>query len=370
MATTVSATDTEITAPVNNFYNRLLLQNARPLAPYFIGTTPGELSENAGTKVIKWRRFDTSADHASGIAPTTTALSEITTTASYMQGRSSDTVHISDVTATVAKYGQFYILNEEVDVHMPNNTMAGITRSLGISAGRSLNQLQRNQVEDNSTIIYAGNVASDGLVASAITVNTIAQAINVLTKNSGMPFTPMSTGSTGIGTNPILPGFWGITNPDVAYDIANLSGFKSVETYAGQVDTVPGEFGTLATAGFTVRFIQTPEASIDTESGAAVGSTGLNGTTNIDLYTTVIYGQDAIGSVGLGRRHTDGIYRGGDDQAAIELIAKGRGTSRPSGTSDPYDEIMTLAWKAFHSSAILNSNWTRGIRSGATNLTA
>jgi N4-gp56 family major capsid protein len=369
MALDISATDTEVQKPVNVLYQQMLLRNARPLAPYFVGTSAGVLTENAGTSTIKWRRYNTSADNASGIAPTVTALSELTTTASYMQGRNSSAVHFSDVTATVAKYGQFYILNEEVDVFLPNGTMKGITETLAISAGRSLNQLQRNIGEDNATLIYAGNVASDGVVGSGITANSLKQVINTLTKNSALPFHPMTNGDTRIGTTPTLPSYWGLTHPDVAEDITSLAGFKSVETYSGQTATVPGEFGTYQSAGYGIRFIQSPEASVDADSGAAIASLDLNGTSAVDLYTTLIYGMDAIGSVGLGSSHTDGIYRGGDNRAGFGIIAKGRGTGRPSSTDDPYDEITTIAWKSWHTGAILNANWVRGVRTGATNLT-
>ena len=44
---TISATDTEVQKPVNVFYNQMLLENARPFAPYFLGTQAGTLSENA-----------------------------------------------------------------------------------------------------------------------------------------------------------------------------------------------------------------------------------------------------------------------------------------------------------------------------------
>lgn len=374
MALTISATDTEVQKPVNVIYERMLLENARPLAPYFLGTQPGQIQENGGSATIKWRQYTTDADPSpdsgTAVSPSTTALSELTGNAAYGQGRTPATVSFRDVTATIAKYGQFFILNEEVDVFLPNGTMAGITKTLGITAGRSLNQLQRNVLEDNPTVVYAGNVASDGLVQSVITTAAIHRVINTLTVNSAMPFAPMSMGSQNIGTNPILPGYWGLCHPDVAYDISQLSGFKSVETYAGQVDTVPGEFGTYGGAGFTVRFVQSPDASKETGAGGAVTSFDLNSTSgNIDLYPTVIYGQDAFGSVGLGQAHGDGIYRAGDDKSTIRMIAKGRGTANPSGTDDPFDEIMTLAYKVWHTGALLNGNWARVVRSGATNLT-
>jgi len=247
-----------------------------------------------------------------------------------------------------------------------NGQTAKLVETLSISAGRSLNQLQRNVGEDNATLVRAGNVASDGLVGSAITLASIKKVINTLDKNSAMTFTPMSTGSTNTGTTPVLPAYWGLCHPDVAVDIAGITGFKSVETYAGQVDTVMGEFGTITVAGQAVRFISSEDAGRDPSAGVATGSTGLNFTSsNVDLYTTLIYGQDAIGSVGLGQEHTDGIYRAGDPQGAVQLIVKGLGSG---GASDPFNEVMTLAWKAWHTGAILNPAWVRGIRSGATAL--
>lgn len=367
MAQTISATDTEVQKPVNVIYQEILLRNARPRAPYFTGTQAGVLQENAGTATVAWRRYNTSADNASGIAPTTSALTELTTTASYMQGRDSTAVHFSAVTATVSKYGQFFILNEEVDLFLPNGTMAGIARTLGISAGRSLNYLQRNIAEDNATLVYAGSAASDAAVVDKIKLGAIASVVNTLNRNSAMDFMPQTSGSTNVGTAPILNGYWGICHTDVAYDITKLAGFKSVETYSGQTQTANGEFGAIQTGGSSVRFIQTPEASIDADAGGTKGTTGLRGTSDVDLYTVVIYGMEALGSLGLGRAHGDGIYNAGDSLGAIEMIAKGRGSG---GTSDPFNEISTLAWKAFHGGAVLNANWLRGIRCGATNISS
>lgn len=363
--TTISATDTEVQLPINAIYQQMLLRNARPLAPYFIGTQPGQLQRQGGTATVKWRRFNTSIDNASGISPTTTALSELTTTASYMQGRTASTVHFSDVTASVSKYGQYFVLNEEVQIYNPSNTMAGIMRSLAISAGRSLNQLQRDVAEDNSTTRYAGNVASDGVVVSAVTVGDLDRSIDELATNAAEPFTPMSDGSVNIGTVPLLPGYWAICHPNVAYNVAKLTGFTSVEKYSAHVDVAPGEFGSYGGAGYTVRFIQTPDASIDSGSGGAVTSLDIRGSTNANLYTIVIYGMGAYGSVGLGQSHGDGIYRAGDERPAIEMIVKGLGSS---GAGDPFDEISTVAWKAFHSGAVLNANFSRAIRVAATNL--
>ena len=104
----------------------------------------------------------------------------------------------------------------------------------------------------------------------------------------------------------------------------------------------------------------------DAGAGAALSGADLNATSSVtDVYTIVVYGQDAFGSVGLGRKHSDGIFRAGD-KGAWDLISHPRGSG---GTSDPFNEISTLAWKAFFAGAVLNSNWSRAIRVAATNLT-
>lgn len=357
MALTVSATDTELPKPVNVVFNQTLLRNAKVRAPYFLGTMPGTLAKNSGTATVAWRRIE-------NLTASTTALTEITTTASYGQGRSSAALSVTGYTATASKYGNFVILNEEADVFNFNGQMDKIMEVLGINAGQSLNQLQRNIAEDNLTAIFASGTSA-GDVDSKIRLVDIKKAVNAIEKLSAMTFTPMTLGSGNEGTAPILPAYIGLTHPDVAIDIANLAGFKSVETYAGQTNTYNGEFGLVAVAGKAVRFISSEDSSVDADAGATLGSTGLNGTSSVDLYSTCIYGQDAIGSVGFGQMFPDGTFMAGDDLSPVELIVKELGSG---GTSDPYNEIMTVAWKAWHTGKVLNANWGRVIRSGATKL--
>lgn len=356
---TITATDVELTKPVNAVFNQTFLRRAQQVAPYFTGTMPGVLNKMQGTSTIKWRRIEQET-------PSTSALTELTGSASFMMGRTADTPSFTDVLATVSKYGQYYIVNEEVDLYNPNGTAAELVAVLGESAGRSLNQLMRDIMEDNATQRFAGNVASDGAVNAAVVVGDLDRVVNELSRLSARTFSPMTTGSQNIGTAPILPAFWGLCHPDVAYNVAKLTGFKSVETYAGQTATVLGEFGLYSIAGRAVRFIQSEDASIDAGAGAPLSGADLRATSgNGDLYTIVVYGQDAFGSVGLGDRHTDGVYRAGDNTGGWELIFHDAGSA---GTGDPFNEIRTLAWKAFFAGAVLNANWSRAIRVGATNL--
>lgn len=360
MALTITATDTELQKPVNVAFQSAFLARASQKLPYFIGSQPGVLNKQAGTSTIKWRRVEQET-------PTTTALAELTTTAAYMQGRDADVPSFTDVTATVSKYGQFYIVNEEVDLFNPAGTTSELVAVLGESAGRSMNQLQRNILEDSSTQRYAGNVASDGLVQAVVTAADLQRVTQELWVQSARTFTPRTMGSQNIGTAPILESYWAICHPYAAHDIAGITGFNSVEKYAGQVATVPGEFGYYARAGMGVRFIASEDASIDTGAGFTTGGSidVRSASNNADLVTTVIFGRDAFGSVGLGQSLTDGMYMAGDDPGDWEVIIHPKGSG---GTSDPFNEISTIAWKSWHAGAVLNSNWSRALRSAATDL--
>ena len=360
MVAIISATNTEVQKPINAIFQQTFLRQATPLAPYFTGTMPTNLVRKGGSDTAKWRRTD-------AVSPSTTALSEQTGNAAFFGGRNAVASAQTDVTAQVQKFGTIIVVTEEVEHFNPMGQIDSIVRSLGIAAGRSLNQLQRNVAEDNLTKVFAAGAASTGAVVSKITLDSINSVVNTMERNNSVPFMPMSTGDTAVGTTPILPAFWGITHPDVAFDISNLPGFKSVETYAGHTRTVRGEFGMIASAGTGVRFIRSSDATIDLDAGGTKGTTGLRGTSDVDIYSTVIYGMDALGSVALGDFHPDGIYVASMEELpdSIELIIKG---FDEGGTSDPLNEIKTIAYKFWHGGTVLNADFGRVIISGATSL--
>lgn len=356
MALTVTDTGASfIPKPVNAVFQQTFLRRAQQVCPYFTGTQAGVLNKQAGTSTIKWRRIEQ-------LAPSTSALSELTSTLTFMGGRSSVTPTSTDVLATVSKYGQFYIINEEVNLYEPNQTTNELVGTLGESAGRSLNQLMRNVSEGSTTQVYANNVASLAAVVAKVATGDLNYVINKLARNASRTFTAMSSGAVEQNTTPILPSFWGFCHPDVAVDLAQLTGWTSVEKYSQQVAIMTGEIGYYSLAGKGARFIMSEDASVTAGGGGS--STTVRNTANVaDVYAIPIYGQDALGAVGLGMRHTDGIYRAGDNTGGWEIINHPVGTS---GTADPFNEIGTLAYKFFFSGAVLNSNWAFSIRCAAS----
>ena len=345
-------TTSQISGPVNFVFQETLLRTARPRAVFFAGSVPADIEEHSGTFSCKWRRIE-------NLSPTTTPLAELTGNVAFPT-RTSVQPSVTDVTATVQKYGNFIILSEEVDLINFNGQADDLVTKIAINAGQSLNRLQRNVLEQNVTIQRVGGAANDGVTNSAITANSLKKAVNMLQNQIATEFMPETTGENAFGTTPVPTSFLGLCHVDVELDIRNLPGFVAVERYVGQTNTWPGEFG--ADTDARIRWISHPEATVSTGAGAA--STTLRNTAgNADLYTSIVLGQDAHGSVGLGFEHIKEIYEAGDKLPGIQLITHARGSS---GVGDALNELSSLGWKSWHAGAILNSNWILGVRSGAT----
>lgn len=355
MAATVTTLTSNITAPVDYVLMRGLLSAARKRLPYFNGTLPGSLEKNQGSASVKWRRIE-------NLAPATTALGEVTGTAAFGMGRNAVQPTITDVTVAIAKYGNWVLTTEELDLFNVNSRAAQLLEKLGQNAGESLNILSRDVFNASTNVRYAGTATADTNVVTSISVNDIKYAVNQLNRQSAMKFFAMGTGSRNIGTSPVRESYFGVVHPDVEEDIRLLTGFKDVITYGGYVETEPGEFGEVG----GVRFTSTEIAPITTGGGTTT-STGFRGSTNIlnDVYSTFIYGKEAVGTVGLGENHSKEIYMMGDRLPAIQLISKPVGSA---GAGDPFNEVGSLAWKAWFAGKILNQNWIWKIRSLSADL--
>lgn len=351
-------TTSVIQKPVNVMFTRRFLERANYQTHYFMGTDPARLQKNAGTATALWRRIE-------HLTPDTTALSEIS--AESYPTRTAVTPTVTDVQKAVSKYGTHILLNEEADVFNFNGTTAELLDVLAANAGRVANMIVRNEMEDNSTIVYATGSADDS-VSSIITQGNLNNVVNTLQRNVGETFLAMTRGSVNVGTVPILASYYGICHPDVAYDVAGLTNFTSVEKYAGQVAVLPGEFGFYGRAGTGIRFMSTADASVDAGLGATGAAAATLRTTsgdNADLYSTVILAKHAFGTLGLGNEVPTDVGMVDRKMSIIEIINKGFGSA---GTADPLNELSTLGWKMWCAAKILNSSWARVIRSAATAL--
>ena len=350
MAALITNLITNVTAPVNFYLMQGLLKAARANMPYFNGSLPGELMENKGAYSVRYERIE-------NLTAATTALGEPTGNATFFNGRDAVNPTVTRIDANMAKYGNVITLTEEVDLVQVNARAMRFMDTLGENAGRSLNLLQQTAIRTGATTKrYAGGVASDAVAITVITAADIRYVVNSLNREDAMRFDGLSDGSTNIGSSPIRSSYFGTCHPDVEEDLRQITGFTPVEDYASHTSIYPGEFGTLG----GVRWCVSTLAQVT----SAAGTTSVNamrgaGTSTNDVYSCLIYGKEAMGSVGLGETMTKEIYQGGDTIPAVQLISHSPGSS---GVADPLNEVGSLGWKAFHAGVVLNANWIVEVR--------
>jgi N4-gp56 family major capsid protein len=362
MATLITNNVSDIGSPVNYQLMRGLLSAARKKLPYFNGTVPGVLTKNMGAPAVIWQRVD-------NLAAVTTAISEppAATSSAWQNGRTLVKPTVATVTATPLKYGNAIQTTEEIDLIQMNARSMQFMDTLGANAGESLNELMIDTYQSVTTtsLRQAAGVASAAAIITKLSVNDVKWAVNQLNRNSAMNFTPIGTGSQNYNSQPIRDAYYGICHPDVEEDVRDGAGFIGVEQYAGYTDTLPGEFGTLR----GVRFCTSELAGvIEIDGGGAASTNSLRFTSSgaaCDVYDTFIYGREAIGTVGLGEQHTTSIQMMYDVIPTVELIQHLPGSA---GSGDPYNEIGTVAWKAWQAGAVLNNGWVMRLRSGASDL--
>ena len=357
--------------PVNYVMMKGLLSAARKKLPYFNGTLAGSLQKNGGSSVVKWERIN-------NLTAATSTLTELTGTQSAFFGRSFVTPTVSVVTATLLKKGNAILIDEEIDLLNVNVRAAKLLDTLGANAGESLNSLMFSVYQGATNTRQCNKVAGGGSLGTgagssvcySIGLTDIKYAVNGLNSNSARTFTPIGMGSTNVGTQPIRSSFYGICHVDVEEDIRSLTGFVPVEQYAGYTETMPFEFGSVGGvrwASTQVSTVATGASKVSSPATAANTWRGSASTKNADVYDSFIYGQEAIGTVGLGNMHATNSYEmyNPKNPPAVEIIYKPLGSA---GALDPYNEAASLAWKAWHVGAVLNQGWVYKLRSLASKL--
>lgn len=350
-------TTSQFTPAVSAVFTHRFLANAMPLCFYYEGSQDGDgqLDYHKDTFTYKWRRYE-------NLTVSTTALTPLSGAESYPL-RQGTLMSVSDYSATVQKYGNVVSVNEEAELVNPNEQAGKIVDVLGINCGQTLNQLQRNILEDNSTPIRVGGVPATNQITSIITPDVVRYAVNQIENQVAVTFSPedVTTSGQNWGSTGLMPSYIALTHVDVAEDVMQFPGFQNVTTYANRVQLYRGEFGYWG----RVRFCRSTEGSIDTGAGGGAGPSVRQSGGNTNIYTTCIFGENFHAAIGFGREAVKDAYQAGDEIPPMQIIVKKRGSA---GAFDPLEELATLSWKGWHGGTITNPNWGRAVLSGASAL--
>jgi N4-gp56 family major capsid protein len=322
---TSSFSDGSASDATQSFFNTLLLVRGTYALIHQLPVKKYNLQRRSG-KIMIWRRYET-------LSLSTTALQEGINPA----GRSKTK---TDVSATIAPYGDFIedtdmVLDTQPDPHTTENV-----ELLGQQMGESFDQIYRDKFFSLTNIVY-NNGTSQATVTQVITKNALERAYRLLRVNKGRPFSPMIMPGQNIGTGPVMPSYWGLCDERLAFDLRHVDGFMLASEYgSAKGGVLAGEIGADKNG---IRFLASPNGYF---------TAGLNGTTSagsdvkntssfVDVYSLFIVGMEAIGGVNLANGN------GG-------IIRKGLGTS---GVYDALNMRATVGWKKYDARAILNQNF-------------
>ena len=317
-----TSTITQVPPGTQAYYDRTLLERAVPADVHGRFGQNRPLATKNGNQ-IKFRRY-------SALTPATTALTEgVTPTGSSLS--------VTDITATLAQYGDFVTISDMVDLVNQDPVLTEAGKVLGEQGGTTIDQVRRDVLVAGSSLIRAnGSARTD--INTVMDEADLKTAIRALDRQNAKFVTEMVKASGGTGTTPIRPAYIGIIHPDTLPILEAITGFKSVETYGSQMDAMEDEVG----AYRNIRFVKSTNAKIWTDGGASGGSNVIStGGTLADVYATLIIAANAYGVCPLSGQ-------------AMRNIIKPLGSA---GSADPLDQRATSGWKAITTTKILNDSW-------------
>ena len=305
-------TDSGLSAENKTFYDRTLLESAKPNLIHSQFGQKRPIPKNGGKK-IEFRRYG-------ALPKALTPLTEGVTP----DGRK---LTVTAIEAEVHQYGDYVALSDVLDLTAIDNNVLEATKAIGNQAGLTLDTITRNILQAGTNVQYCPKVGASGTTAVTsradidatckLTVDEIKKAVATLKANN----VPKISGS-----------YVAIIHPYAAYDLMSDPAWEEMHKYTSAENMYEGEIGRIA----GVRFVESSEALIVKTS------------TNPAVFCTLVLGENAYGITE--------VTGGG-----LKTIIKQLGSA---GTADPLDQRSTVGWKAMQTAEILQQNYMIRIESG------
>jgi len=304
------------------YYDRVFLDRAKLMLSFDFGAQRKSIPANSGVSV-KWNRF-------TPLAVATTALTDGSSSPAAVD------MTTTQVSATIAGYGNWTAVSDLFSLTSLDVGLKEHVEVHGQNCGETLDTLIRNELIGTSST-STGSVTNSFAVGGATTIGSIAstnvldgasirKAVRILKANKAQRF------DNGY--------FRGIIDVYQAYDLfGNTEWLNSVSIYTDPTQLKQGVVGKIHGVEF-----------VETNNGLSFSNQGAGGTTNITVYSCLVFGKNAYGTVSL------------ENQPGNRIYVK---TPGPNDTSNPLDVFSTVGWKAFFACKVLNTAWIVRIYSAA-----
>jgi N4-gp56 family major capsid protein len=255
-----------------------------------------------------------------------------------------------DVPATMGQYGDLAEITDRVNDLSEDPVLKDMSVLSGEQAAETIEMVTWGVIKAGTNVVYstaADTVRTD--VDAAINLDQQRTAVRFLNAQRGKRITSKMSSSVQYGTEAVDAAYLCFGHTDCEQDIRDMTGFTPTEKY-GSMKPLPYECGKVE----NVRYILTPLLEPFTNSGAAVGATGLKTSgTLVDVYPLVMIAKEAYGLVPL---------RGA---GAIHPTVLNPGTV---SKSDPLGQRGYVGWKTWFVAVILNQAWMVRLEAGVSAL--
>lgn len=292
---------------------------------------------NNSTKVAKFRRYE-------ALALATTPLTEGVTPAGK-------TMSYSDVTATLAQYGDFVVITDVIKDTHEDPIFMEYQDIIAEQAAQTIEAVRFGIFKAGTNVFYMnGSVRTD--------VNTAFTGANGLAKQRAIsrafkrqnaaPISKITSTSPNYGTQPITASYMGLCHPDCETDIRGITGFVPVENYVPGAAISEFEIGKVENVRYITSTVFSSWADAGGDKGTMVSTTGVKA----DVYPILFLAKDAVGGVPL---------KGKDSLAPV--------VHNPTvSDSDKLGQRGHVGWKTMQTAVILNELFLARLESSATAL--
>ena len=295
---------------MKTFYDRVLLERTTPMLMYTKFGQPKRIPARGG-RTIEWRKFSALSTATSPLVEGTlyNDLKDLTVTA---------------ITGTVAQYGNAVGFSDLVATTTIDPILTETSQILAENAAQTIDELSRDVLVAGTTVEYANTKASRVLVAAT---DTILEMDGAGSTQTGGSLNDLRLIALTLELNRArkIGGYWQvITHPRVMFDIQGTTEWREAQLYNQTNRIFDGSVGEM----YGLKFWTTDVAKVF--SGAGVGGA-------VDVYTMLVFGQNAYGTVELAGHN-------------LQTIFKPLGSA---GTADALDQQQTMGWKVTFGTKIL-----------------
>ncbi|MDR0258810.1 MAG: N4-gp56 family major capsid protein [Comamonas sp.] len=260
-----------------------------------------------------------------------------------------DTLVAQDITVTLKQYGCLYQLTDKTVDTYEDDVPAEMKKQCGERIALVREMIRYGILKACTNTFYAGGGASRAAVNAKITLSLLRKISRNLQANHAQRITGILAPSANIATQAVEAAYLVFVHTDADSDVRDLPKFTPVAEYGTRKPVSPYELGSVE----NYRFITSPELAPYPDAGADIGSTGLMGTTKVDVYPFIVVGEDAWGQLAL--RGADAL-----DPTYIPPGQKDK--------SDPLGQRGFVGAKFYMACTMLNEGWMAVAEAGVSAL--